>query len=57
MRPWLDQNKANKAKLLRVENDTAHGSALALYDKAQPYFRLWSSRMVRLEHLVRQSAF
>ena len=34
MRPWLDQNKANKAKLLRVGNDPAHGSALALSDKA-----------------------
>ena len=34
MRPWLDQNKANKAKLFRVGNDPAHGSAITLPDKA-----------------------
>jgi len=34
MRPWLDQYKANKAKLLRGGNDPAHGSALALLNKA-----------------------
>jgi len=34
MRPWLDQYKANKAKLLRGGNDPAHGSALALLGKA-----------------------
>ena len=40
MRPWLDQNKANKAKLRRVGNDAVHGSALAMSDQAWPYPRL-----------------